>query len=328
MPPSLAQQVAVDKLPGGDGGDEFVSRELPIRLGNALPIAYGGCAIANAVSAACATVPARVHLYSVLGNFLGPALTDRKLYCSVHRTRDTRSFSTRRVQVSQRLDGGERRVCLELLADFHADEPSTLEYSARPAAAYAPPHNCPGLEEQMGILRSQGLVSDGEAAEFQRSLGAQAHYWDMRYCANGVAGQNLAGVLKSAPTTQDGLRPTEKVSAEWQRAREALASEAENMAALAFLMDAAISFVPLTHGNMWFDDAAACSSLDFALRVFAPGVDMRRWTLRERGVSRAGMGRSYGEALLWDDKGNLLASMTQQSILRLKKGVTPPKASL
>lgn len=64
------------------------------------------------------------------------------------------------------------------------------------------------------------------------------------------------------------------------------------MAALAFLMDGALAFLPLTHGGMWFDDVGACSTLDFALRVFVPSVDMGEWHLRERSTSRGeGEGR-------------------------------------
>jgi acyl-CoA thioesterase len=64
------------------------------------------------------------------------------------------------------------------------------------------------------------------------------------------------------------------------------------------------------------------SSLDFALRIFTK-IDMNEWTLRERRTTRAGGSRSYTEGRLWNEKGELLASMTQQCILRLRPGVKP-----
>merc|ERR1712000_585855 len=114
MPSSLVDQVAVEPL----GSDNFVSRCLPLRMGNAMPIAYGGCSISIGLSSAVATVKAGYNPYSVMGHFHGPAATDRKLYTSVQRTRDTRSFATRRVQVKQKQDDGKERVVMDLMVDF------------------------------------------------------------------------------------------------------------------------------------------------------------------------------------------------------------------
>lgn len=328
MPPSLAEQIGVEQLAPG----RFVSTALPIRVGNSLPIAYGGCAAAVAVHAACLTLPAgsSLSLYSVVGHFLGPASIDRKLYCAVTETRNTRTFATRRVQVSQRLDGGEERVCMELVADFHADEPSSLEYSAPPSVAYPKPLDCLTLGDRVRQLHDQGLATQAQTDVFTETFAPLGRLFETRYCPNGVSAQNLAGVLKAQPTTQDALLITSKTSAEWQRAaadadpsssKPPLSSRNEHLAALAFLMDGALSFLPLSHNRMWFDDVAACSTLDFALRVFVPDVDLHGWLLRERVTSRAGAGRSYSEGRLWDERGNLVASNTQQSILRAKKGV-------
>ena len=316
-PPTLAEQVAVEQV----APNEYVSKALPIRMGNSMPIAYGGCTIAVAVSAACATVAGDLKPYSILGHFHGPAATNQPLRCFVEHTRTTRSFATRRVQVKQAQKDGSLRTCLELMADFHvAEKESVVEYSPPPAAAWAQPDDCPSTGEHARRLRDRGVVSEAEFVEFTTKLGANAHLFDTRACLNGVAGQNLAGAARGAPTTQDALPMTAKVSAEWQRSRARLPTPAANVAALAFLMDGALSFIPLTHGGMWFDDVGACSTLDFALRLCVPDVDMEAWTLKERFTTRAGSARSYSEGRLWDAKGQLVASMTQQSILRPKKG--------
>ena len=94
----------------------------------------------------------------------------------------------------------------------------------------------------------------------------------------------------------------------------------EQLASLAFFMDGAISFAPLVFTGMFLDDAAACSSLDFALRVFSNDVRGEEWGLKEIRTYVGAGGRTFSEGRLWDEEGRCIASMTQQSILRPKKG--------
>lgn len=284
-----------------------------------MPIAYGGCAVAVGLSAACETVSGDYSPYSILGHFHGPASCDQKLYCSVRHSRDTRSFATRHVQVKQKQKDGSFRTCLEMMADFHVSEPSLWEYSAPPASPWPGPEDCPTVKEQAQVMKDRGLVSGEEFEEFSRAFGSNGNLFDTRPCLNGVAGQNLSGSAKNVITTQEGLPITSKTSAEWQRSMAKLETPAKNYAALAFLMDGALSFVPLTHGHLWFEDTKACSTLDFATRIFTPDIKMESWHLRERITSRGGHGRTYAEGRLWDDKGQLVASATQQSIMRLKR---------
>ncbi|KAH8686523.1 thioesterase-like superfamily-domain-containing protein [Ilyonectria robusta] len=316
MTATLSEQVAVEQL----GPGEYVSKLCPIRMGNSMPIAYGGCTAAVAVSAACSTIPENLSLYSVLGHFLGPASIDQKLYCSVTNTRDTRSFATRRVQVKQKQPDGQFRVCLELIADFHVQEPSSLTYSAPPESTWPGPEDCPTAQAHAEVLKARGVVTESQYQDFVKSFGVSEKFFETRHCVNGVAGQTLAGASKHTITTQEARHITAKTSAEWQRARESLSSPAQNLGALSFLMDGGLSFLPLTHNHLWFEDVAACSTLDFALRVFTPEVKMDAWHLRERTTSRGGSGRTFSEGKLWDEQGNMVASMSQQSIMRMKKG--------
>ncbi|KAF7560226.1 hypothetical protein G7046_g3936 [Stylonectria norvegica] len=322
MSPTLAQLVAVENLSPG----EYVSKFCPIRLGNSMPIAYGGCTIAVAVSAAIATVPSSHLLYSVLGHFHGPASTDLKLYCSVQSTRDTRSFATRRVQIKQKQADGKSRTCLELLADFHVEEPShdDLTYSAPPRASYAKPEDCPTMKTQQEALEARGSVAKSESKQFSAAFGILDEYFETRVCTNGVSSQNLSGAAKNTVTTQDHRHITAKETADWQKTKAALISRSENFAVLAFVMDGGLSFLPLSHGHLWFDDVAACSTLDFSLRIFTADVKMDEWKLKEKTTSRGGAGRTYTEGRLWDERGHLVASMTQQSIMRPKKGSGKP----
>ncbi|KAI2464237.1 thioesterase-like superfamily-domain-containing protein [Annulohypoxylon bovei var. microspora] len=314
MASALAEQIGVVET----HPREFLSKTFPVKMGNSMPIAYGGCTVAVAVSAACSTVPPSFSPYSIFGHFHGPASTEQKLYCSVEDIRNTRTFATRRVQVKQKQPNGNFRTCLELLADFHTPEPLILQYSAPPTATWPKPDDCPSVAGHVEALRVRGEVTLAQVTEFTRAMGAHLDFFETRACLNGVASQNLSGTAKEIITTQENLPISSKTYAEWQRAKNTLQLPTENFAALAFLMDGALSFVPLTHNHLWFDDVAACSTLDFALRIFAPSVKMENWHLKERSTSRAGSGRTYSEGRLWDVEGNLVASMTQQSILRVK----------
>ncbi|KAF5022520.1 hypothetical protein F66182_5422 [Fusarium sp. NRRL 66182] len=318
---TLADQVAVEKL--GEG--EYVARSFPFPMGNTKPIAYGGCALGVAVNAACLTAPPNMSLYSVLGHFHGPASIDNKFYCSVANTRDTRSFATRRVQVKQKTPDGQFRVRLELLADFHVKEPSDFVYSEPPRSPWPRPQDCPDLEGLVDGFLQDGMIGNRQSKMLIKEYGAMSHLFEVRQCTGGVSAQNLSGALKDVVTTQDGRSITDKISAEWQRSVKPLPSQPDHMGALAFAMDSGLSFLPLSHNHMWFDDAAACSTLDFALRIFVPEVKVDEWHVKERRTLRAGSGRTFSESKLWDEHGNLVASNTQQCIMRIKEGVSIPK---
>lgn len=314
--PNMAEQIAVDQT----SPDQFTSRVLPQRMGNASPIAYGGCTAGVAVHSACRTVPATFHLYSVLGAFHGPTRIDRKLNCVVTRTRSTKTFQTRRVVASQTLDDGTERTCADFFVDFHVREDELLAYDAVPSMSYGggpldPEHTAAAPEVAERLVREGHIPR--RAADAHKTMFAMAEsFFETRQCTDGVSGQNLMGLAKGLETTQDHRPIYERTSAEWMRARMPLADEAENSAALAFIMDGALSFLPLNLDHKDFGDAGACSTLDFALRVMRPGLDMRGWHMRERRTIAAAVGRSYSESRLWDERGRMVAVMTQSCIIR------------
>lgn len=310
----LADQLEIEQT----GPNQFISKEPPQRMGNAMPIGYGGCTAGIATRAACATVPDSFSLYSLVGHFLGPASTTERLACTVHATRDTKTFATRRVVVSQRQASGQLRPCMELLADFHVVEPALLTYSAPPSIAFAGPGESPTARELADKAVAQGLCGPELVEKYAIMFSMMEQYFDTRTCAEGLNGQNVLGLVRTAPTDQDHLSMTERSSGDWSKTKEPLTSAGEKNAALAFLMDGGLSFLPLWHDKLWFDDAGACSTLDFALRLFTPDVDLSNWHLRERKTIAAGIGRSYSESRLWDENRNLVACMTQQCILRPK----------
>ncbi|KAI3393041.1 hypothetical protein diail_4817 [Diaporthe ilicicola] len=314
MARTLADQLAIEQT----GPGQFISKVPPDRMGNAQPIAYGGCTAGIATRAACATVPGSYSLYSLVGHFLGPASITEKLACTVHSTRDTKTFVTRRVVVSQKRPDGQFRTCLELIADFHVEEPALLAYSAPPTIPFKGPDESPTAKDLAREAVSRGLASKDIIEKHGVMFSMMENFFETRTCAEGLTGQNVLGLLRTQPTDQDSLPLTERTSGDWAKTKEVLTSAGEKAAVLSFLMDGGLSFLPLWHEHLWFDSASACSTLDFALRLFTPDVDLSNWHLRERKTIAGGFGRTYSESRLWDEQRNLVACMTQQCILRPK----------
>ncbi|KAH6662922.1 thioesterase-like superfamily-domain-containing protein [Plectosphaerella plurivora] len=314
MTEPLASQLAIERT----GDDEYVSKALPVRMGNIAPIAYGGCTLGVAVNAALATVPSTHRLYSLLGHYLGPASIQEHLQCKVYRTRSTGTFATRRVEVRQAQKDGSLRVVLEVIADFHVVEEAKFTYSAKPTRTFASVEDSKPEDEVSEALLAAGKISQKQLDIARTSFAANRRHFETRLPPDSMSGQNLHGLAKTS-TTQDHLDLTEKVSGDWVRSKDKDLNDNDQVAILSFFMDGGLAFLPLAHSNMFLNEGGACSSLDIALRLYQPKLEVRDWHFRERHSTVAGHGRTYTEARLWDEKGNMVASMTQQGILRPKK---------
>lgn len=313
---TILEQVAVTKI----APCHYQADYLPQSMGNPLPIAYGGCSLGVATRAAYDTVPDTHFIYSVVGHYLGPASTLQPLTILVTCTRDTKTFATRRVELRQlQADGKTTRTCMEMLVDFHVDEPASAvgEFSPPPTREYT------RWDKMTKDVQTYGDAKMGKAADKMFALNRR--FFDSKLCPEGIAAQNLSGLLKDQSHSQDDVPMGQRTSAEWAKCLHDLSDSKEvsrrgdRAGAVSFFMDGGLSFLPLTHGHKWFDDISACSSLDFALRFMVPDIDMsREWHLRERSTISGAGGRTYSEGRLWDEKGQLVASMTQSSIMRKK----------
>lgn len=312
---TFAEQLAFQEL--GEGS--WTTLHPPQSMGNKQQIAYGGYALAAACKAACLSVPAGYHLYSFMGHFLGPATTDRALRATTRSIRQTRTFATRHVEVSQLQPDGTLRVCLSATADFMAKEQgSVLTYSRAPSRPYTRPDALPSTLDNARALLHAGKVDASTYAAFAASFAAMTGVFDVRPCPEGIFAQNLTGVAKALPHTQDALPLAARSTAEWFRVAAPLDAQADGLAALAFYCDGALSFCPLSFSHMFLDECGACSSLDFAMQIFGDGeVDLGAWHLREIRTRVGSAGRSFSECWVYDGRGRAVATMSQQSILRV-----------
>ncbi|KAJ4408318.1 hypothetical protein N0V91_003322 [Didymella pomorum] len=319
-PKSLAEQLAFRQL----GENSWTTLHPPQRMGNALPIAYGGYAIAVACKAACLSVPEGYHIYSFLGNYLGPASTDRPLRAMTRTVRQTRTFATRHVEVSQIQDDGKSRVCLFATADFQVKEKGSMfEYSRPPTKKYSAREGLLSGQDVAAQLLKDGKVGQQTHAAYTKAFTVTASLFECHPCPEGIFAQNLSGMAKSLPHSQDSLPLTSRTTADWFRSATPLSNPIDNLAALTFYSDGALSFCPLSFTHLYLDDSAACSSLDFALRFFRD-VDVEKWHLREISTHAGSEGRTFSESWIWDEQGRAVATMSQQSIMR----VLPAKGKL
>jgi acyl-CoA thioesterase II len=323
-PEKMSDFLAVRQI----GENEYESLHNPERMGNTAPIAYGGCTIGIAASSAAHTVKPGFFAYSFLGHYLGPALVDRHLFSTVETIRDTRTFATRSVRVFQKLDDGNSRVCMFVIVDFQTQEPvDLLTYSASPTREWEHWSKCPTVDQSMQRIVDTGGLTMKQAKGIMAGFTLKAHYFDERNCPGSMFTELMIGAAKHLPSSQDHLTLPERVSGDWVKVKTDLKSHSEQISALGFVTDAALSFVPLTHSHLFLMDAGACSSLDFAMRIFDNKLDISKWHLRELQTVTGGEGRTYTRARLWNEQGKMVSEMTQQCILRPKPGPKEQKGS-
>ncbi|KAF4547773.1 Hypothetical protein D9617_36g063110 [Elsinoe fawcettii] len=228
-------------------------------------------------------------------------------------------FTTRAVIVTQKLDDNKEQTCLIALADFQSIERKELfKYSKPPSTKYKGPYEVLGLTARNEWLLKEGRISPEMATMHTNFFDLWTRMFKIRPCDEGIFAQTLSGLIKDVPTTQEALPLTDRISADWWRCRTPLTDPAEHISTLAFLMSGGLDIVPLMHQRKFLDESGPCFALDFSLRVFSNEIDATEWHLREWKTIAAGAGRTYSEAQLWDERGDMVATMTQASILRPK----------
>lgn len=313
---SLKEQISVTEV----STDKYVSVANPARMGNVKAIAYGGCALGGAIQAAGQTVKPNYVIYSAMGNYLGPSSTERKLIFTVTRLRDTRTFATRFVQVSQEMDDGSVRMCLTMLADFQVKEQaSLLTYTSPPSKKYSSVGKSFTYKEKALELLEKKQIPEKIVTILDQQFGVMDQFTDTRAAPEGLISHNVVGIAKHIKTPQEDVPPALRTSADYFKSRHPFDSSLEHFSALGFVLDGYLSFLPLSQNHLFMDDASACSSLDFALRFFTTEIDITKWHFKELRTVTAAEGRTYSETRLWDENENMVASMTQQCILRPSK---------
>lgn len=249
---------------------------------------FGGQVAAQSLVAATRTVADDRHIHSMRGNFLRPGNVHEPITFSVERSHDGNSFSTRLVQAFQY---GE--PIWSMIASFQVDSEGLDHYAEMP-------HGIPG-PEQLPSAAAQVAVA-GEAL---------ANYWinrrpfELRYADEPIFLQPAAGRVAE--------------QAVWIRAVDQLPDdEVVHRASLAYASDyLMLDPVLRRHGLAWTEPRLRVASLDHSVwwHRYARADE---WLLLVLHSTNAHGGRALTHGEFYTREGLLVASVTQEAMIRLK----------
>jgi len=256
---------------------------------------FGGQVLGQALVAAGRTVgesvgndgaqrgPSRVH--SLHAYFLRPGDPLIPILYEVERSRDGRSFTTRRVVAIQH---GKQIFHME--TSFQREEPGLEHQAAMPDAPE--PEDLPTWEELVAPHREEL----GPWADRERPI-------DMRYCDRGEFG------------SRDPLPPYQRI---WIRADGSLPEDPVlHAAVVAYASDMSLLDTAVRpHGLIWSDGTFMMASLDHVM-WFHRSFRADDWLLYEQESPAAAGSRGFSTGRLFDRSGCLVVSVAQEGLIRV-----------
>ena len=271
-----------------EGEDDKIFTGHSLDIGS--PSVYGGQVLAQAIVAAYKTAPKNKTLHSLHSYFLKRGDTEIPIQYRVTTIRDGRSFSVRRVTAFQ-----ESKVIFILAASFHIYEPSfehqmNMPNVANPDSLSSFPEMFKMFTEKFDI-KPRGLFSDQSPIIFHPvehynpfkpgKLPARAHVW-----------------LKSA--------------------KDLPADQVVHQATLAYASDFNLLLTALLpHDISLFTTPMQMASLDHSMWFHRP-AKADDWHLYVLMSPNAGGSRGFCTGRLYNQAGELVASVSQEGLIRLK----------
>ncbi len=250
---------------------------------------FGGQAVAQALVAARRTVPADRPAHSLHAYFVLAGDPKTPIDYTVERVRDGKSFTTRRCTAKQ-----QGRAIFSLEASFQIVEQG-FEHSFEPPEVPGPETlaTTSALSERLKSFLPRGAV---ERMEKDSAL-------DIRFV-------DLEGML-------GGARPGETRQNIWFRIVDPMpGDDAVHQAVLAYLSDMTLLNTALAaHGRSIFDHTLQVASLDHALWFHRP-FRADEWLLYAQDSPNASGGRALTRGQLFTRDGRLIASVTQEGLIR------------
>jgi len=251
---------------------------------------FGGQVIGQALVAAYRTVDGRTA-HSLHGYFLRPGDPSVPIIYNVDRIRDGGSFSTRRVVAIQ-----HGQAIFSMAASFHKPEEGLSHQVKMPEVP--PPESLPSEAELKELLLDR--------------LPPQVRtYWERERPIE------IRPVDLSRYLSPEKRAATQQV---WIRATGSLGDDlALNQCVLAYgsdftLLDTAL----IAHGRFIFDPTLMLASLDHAI-WFHRSFRADDWLLYAQDSPTSGGGRAFCRGTLFTRSGELVASTTQEGLLRKRR---------
>ncbi|AIZ34246.1 acyl-CoA thioesterase II [Pseudomonas sp. K1(2024)] len=252
---------------------------------------YGGQVLGQSLSAASQTVEDARHVHSLHGYFLRPGDASMPVVYSVDRVRDGGSFSTRRVTAIQK--GNPIFTCS---ASFQYDEG--------------------GFEHQATMPEVVGPENLPSEVELARAMADKLpeRIRDKVLCAKPI---EIRPVTERDPFDP---KPGDPVKYAWFRADGNLAdTPALHKYLLAYASDfGLLTTALLPHGRSVWQKDMQIASLDHAL-WFHRDLRADEWLLYATDSPWAGNARGFSRGSIFNRAGQLVASTTQEGLIRHRK---------
>lgn len=281
--PDLSAMLSVVNAGARTTYDIFTGPPMPTPHGRA----FGGQVLGQALIAAGETVPEERMLHSMHGYFVRPGESTEQMTFEVARLRDGRSFSTRRTQAYQEGD-----VLMSLIASYQSVDAGVEHEERFDVTSIPQPEDLPSVWEKYGHLSGDGRASWVLNRPF-----------DFRYVESDV-------ILRVEELTNRQLV--------WMRSRDDLeGGQLLHSAALAFASDyLLLEPVARKHGIPWATPGMRGASLDHAM-WFHREFRVDDWLLYALESPTAQGGRGLAHGRFYDRSGALVASVSQESMIRL-----------
>lgn len=250
---------------------------------------FGGQVAAQALAAACATVPDDVHAHSLHAYFLLPGDTSIPIVYDVERIRDGRSFATRRVVARQ-----HGKSIFYLTASFHLTEIGFDHADAMPDVP--PPEDCPSMGD---LFRAVTGRADDHSWEREWSA------LDVRYAGDSRPGGRLVG---------NGMPARAQI---WVKASAPVpADPVTNICVLTYASDLTLLGVSLVpHGVIIASPQIQPASLDHSMWFHRP-FRADQWLLFDQHSPSASGARGFAMGRVFATDGSLVASVAQEGLIR------------
>jgi acyl-CoA thioesterase II len=248
---------------------------------------FGGQVAGQSLVAAGRTVPAERRVHSLHAYFLRPGDPSIPIVYEVDRTRDGRSFTTRRVVAVQR-----GKTIFSLSASFQVDEDGIDHADDMPDVP--DPESLPTFTERAGdLLKGLGMT--------------QPRPIDVRY-------------VTEPPWESRENGPRAARNQVWMRADGALPDDdLLHVCIAAFASDMTLLDAPLArHGVYWGLDDVVGASLDHAM-WFHRRFRADDWLLYDCASPSASGGRGLATGRFFSRDGRLVATVVQEGLLRVNR---------
>ena len=250
---------------------------------------YGGQVIGQALVAASRTVSPNRSAHSLHGYFLRAGDTTIPILYKVDRIRDGKSFTTRRVVAVQR-----GQAIFTMSISFQVDEG--------------------GLSHQFDMPKVPAPDSLPTEDELRRE---QAKSWPKEF-QESFSGSSAIQVKPVDPVDLLNPEPAQAMQRCWMRCGEALPDDPRiHQCVLAYLSDwSLLDTASRPHAVSFMQDNVQVASLDHATWFHRP-FRADEWLLYDQDSPSASGARGFNRGLIYNQAGELVASTTQEGLLRV-----------